>query len=252
MKLVDAWNEGFNEAKKPYVHSLDQIIIEDEYYKHNSYDSFIEDKEFGNIDHKFHLHLLPGPYSGNIEKAIVYILMLNPGFAPIDYYAQQHCKEFRSRVLGDINQNLDEKYPFMNLDPQFAWTGGGQYWINKLNYVIQTVSAKSNLSYTESLSIVSKRVCTLEIVPYHSKNFRLPRKVFDEMGTSKLMFDFVHDFVLKKAKSDMACIIVTRGNNYWKLKDGSNVVVYDGPEARGAFLTDKTRGGKMMLKYLLN
>jgi hypothetical protein len=251
MEIIQSWKCGIDLNKAPYIHSGDMLIKELPNYSYTTYNSFVKSADFGQTGKGFHFGLIPGPYSGDILGAKVYLLMLNPGFAPIDYYAQEKCKPFRDAVKNDIRQNLDDKFPFMNLDPRFAWTGGGQYWNRKLEAVVNIIKGRKKYTYNNSLSYLSKKLCTLEIVPYHSREYSLPSKFYNEMTTPKLMKSFITDYVLPKAKKEKACIIVTRGNQYWGLKKQKNIVIYSGSEARSAYLTPDSRGGKLLLEYLL-
>ncbi len=53
-----------------------------------SFDAYIKSKDFGNKDRWLHTGLLPMPYIGYLKKASIFILTLNPGLKPLDYYSE--------------------------------------------------------------------------------------------------------------------------------------------------------------------
>ena len=59
-------------------------------YEEYSRDNFIFDR-----DTRLHLGLVPLPYGGDLRSAKVFVLMLNPGLGPSDYYAEQTSREWR-------------------------------------------------------------------------------------------------------------------------------------------------------------
>jgi hypothetical protein len=250
LKIVEEWRSGLHKERIPYIHTGDSILKTHPYYSYYSYDAFIKDQAFGDVDHRFHLNLFPAPYSGSIEHAKIYILMLNPGFAPIDYYAQQYCSPFFAAIKNDVYQEEKREFPFTYLDPEFAWTGGGQYWYKKLNDIIQGVKTRRRLSFRESVKVVSESICTLEMFPYHSKHFNVPKRIIDQMETPKMMKRFIKDYVLKRTAADQACLIVTRGNNFWNINKGKNIAIYSGTQARGAHLNQDSSGGQLMNRFL--
>jgi len=49
-----------------------------------SLDRFIASSRFNPDDRDFHFSLLPSPYVGNLSRADILLLLLNPGFKPAD------------------------------------------------------------------------------------------------------------------------------------------------------------------------
>ena len=78
---------------------------------------------------RFHLGLVPVPYAGNLSSAKLFLLMANPGFQSLDYFAESFVPKFKKRAIQNLRQEgQEEKYPMLYLDPEFAWHGGGEYW----------------------------------------------------------------------------------------------------------------------------
>jgi hypothetical protein len=200
---------------------------------------------------KLHAGLLPVPYSGNITDAQIYILALNPGFGPQDYYAESYDVAFKRERVRQLHQErLDTKFPLCDLNPKFCWTSGWKYWANRLNDIVSFLSHQKNIRWSEALQALSQRTACLEYVPYHSKNFRLPRSIVKKMRSPELMRAFVHNYVVPRAREDRAIIVVTRHVDVWDLPKHRNIVVYKGPQSRAAYLNMKSPGGRRIAHIL--
>lgn len=86
--LVEHWQE-LDLTKPPYVHPKDVPFFRrrrPDDLKHPVLDAeaFGQD-EIANKKHFFHLSLLPAPFIGDLERADIFILMLNPGFQRDEY-----------------------------------------------------------------------------------------------------------------------------------------------------------------------
>ena len=191
------------------------------------------------------------PYVGDITNASVYILMLNPGFRPLDYYAEQESSEYIQALKSGLHQTGYNKYPFYFLDPRFSWTGGGSYWNQKLGAYIKKIISRDGITYQEAAYNISHKIAVLELVPYHSSHFKLPKKEIKKLKSVKLMRDYVTSYVLPRSRKNEACIIVTRKNNYWRMKEEMNIVVYTGGQTRGAYLTENSPAANVLDKFLL-
>src|SRR5690242_4396136 len=63
-----------------------------------NFDAFIAGRRFGDFkDHRLHLSLLPIPYEGDLARAEIVILLLNPGFSYADYWAETNVSKFLKR-----------------------------------------------------------------------------------------------------------------------------------------------------------
>ncbi len=86
-------------------------------------------------DRRLHLGLLPLPFCGDLRRASIYVLMLNPGLGPNDYYGEYEVPEYRNALLSTLSQACSvERTPFLFLDPRFSWHGGFGWWHGQENY----------------------------------------------------------------------------------------------------------------------
>lgn len=225
MGLIEFWKK-LDIKKKTFVHPEDEDYIEnleENYTTINCYDDYINNNStFRADEHKFHFNLIPIPYIGDIKKAKIYILMLNPGFEILDYYAESKDNELKYSLINNLRQeNFDPKYPFIFLNPKFLWHGGGRYYENRFKELIE--KAKGD-TYDKQLSQVAKKVAVLQLVPYHSKNYKQSEKPLPK--SSNRIQNFVMNELLPKAGKEIEIIFV-RGDKWGDLKTNVNVIKSD-------------------------
>lgn len=250
--LLSAWR-GIQLSKPPFILSGDHILEEKGYcHSYCNFSDYISDPNFGTTSsQKIHAGLIPSPYGGNILKAKIYILGLNPGFGPHDYYAESSIKEFRKGKIEQLRQeDLDKDFPWLYLNPLFCWHGGWKYWTGRLGDIINKLSEQKGISYNEALKRLSQKIACLEYIPYHSKSYGIAKSIAGEMLSPQLMKAFVHNYVVPKARKGEAAIIVTRHVELWELPRNDNIVVYNQTESRAAYLNSKSPGGKMIAKMI--
>jgi len=251
--LLSAWR-GIPLTKPPYI--LEGDRIEGFCHPYRCFTDYIRDPNFGDVSvssNKFHSGLIPIPYSGNIQRAKIYILTLNPGFGPHDYYAESYDKSFRDARIQQLRQQkLDKDFPFMGLNPSFLWHS--KYWIKRFGDIIHIIKKqKKNVSYTSALSLLSQSIACLEYIPYHSISFGLKKAVINGMRSPKIVKAFVDDYVIPRVIKGDAFIIVTRNVDLWLSKEQQklkNVVTYNATESRAAYLNSKSRGGKIIAEAM--
>jgi len=234
--LIKKWAKAeFKEP--PYVLNGDWEIKDNQNaQKFTSYSDFIKSEHI-NDRKTIHLGLLPVPYKGNLAKAKIIILLLNPGFEPIDYFAEYESKAYRKAIIKNIKQkNFDNKYPFLPLNPRFLWTGGGRYWSRKFAEITEEIMIKKRCGYQQALSHISKRVAIIEYVPYHSSQFSMSNKIIRKLASPKMAVDYVKNVLGPKAKKGEILILVTRKADVWGLKRSKNIIIFNGSETRAAHL----------------
>jgi hypothetical protein len=147
MRIVKFWSEC-TLAGPQFVHPKDAGVLTR--FREGAIDlpaldfkRLIRSDRFGDFqDQRFHLSLLPSPYLGSLRHSDIFILALNPGCHPSDYYDEHCVPEFRKRLGANLRQNLSGvRFPFPALDPALCWWGGFRYWEQKLKDVA-TVLAK--------------------------------------------------------------------------------------------------------------
>jgi hypothetical protein len=249
-ELISAWR-SMPLSTPPFVLPGDEAIVGNgRCYPYRTYADFISDPEFGRLSPtQFHTGLLPMPYSGDITRAQIYILALNPGFTPRDYYAESMDRSFRQERTCQLKQqNLDDKFPWSPLNPAHLWSS--DYWSRRFRDMAVALAEQRKISFSTAISRISCKTAVLEFVPYHSKSFGIPSNVLDQLRSPKLMFRFVHDYVVPRAKQDKAIVIVTRQVKRWNLPKHKNIITYTPAQARSAHLNLKSPGGKAIAKKL--
>jgi len=251
MKLLKAW-ASFKSTNS--LHMLpEDVSVLDKLKKQRtdfkSWEEYINDPNFGAPkDTKLHLGLIPQPFTGNLKTASIFILQLNPGIGPSDYYGEYKIPKFKRALLDNLKQKpLD--YPYIFLNPQFSWHGGYKYWHSKLNGVIENLRSYWNYrSYAKAQRRLAGQLATIELVPYHSSSFSEKGGLL-KLESVTLMKNYLNEVLIPKAKKGKAIIISTR-NATWRLRSEINVIVYPPGHAQGAHLTPDSYGGKAILDFL--
>jgi hypothetical protein len=249
-ELIARWRACPLDAP-PYRLPGDEVLAERWTHPYHTFNQFIESPSFGVPDHRLHLGLLPAPYVGDLERASIYILLLNPGFSPDDYYGESHSPEYRETLVRNLRQqDGDSAYPFLFLNPRFSWHGGFAYWHRRLGGIVAELVRQQGLTTQAALSKLARATCALELLPYHSASFRMPPAVMNQLASVRLVREFVHQVLVPRAERKEALIIVTRGAKQWGISKSENIVVYEGGETRGAHLSLNTSGGTAIAGHL--
>jgi len=203
---------------------------------------------------RLHLGLIPLPFIGNVLKASVYFLLLNPGVSATDYHAEYEIPGFRRRLLSNLRQDFaDERFSFLPLDPEFAWHSGAAYWEKKLKHVATQLCERTGAPQAVVRETIAQHVCAIELLPYHSRSFGLSHGACEAVPSAQLARTFVHH--LKSADSaDEKLFVVMRRERGWGLDHkASNVVVFTPGQARGAHLSTADPGapGSRVVTQLL-
>ncbi len=250
--LIRAWAE-FEAADAPFVLPGDEALLKDKdrpgFVVHRSLADYASSPAFGSAhDRRLHVGLQPIPFAGPVEDARVYLLMLNPGLSPGDYFAEWHHPGYAAAAA----QNLTGARPFLFLDPEFAWHPGFAYWHGKLAAVVRALSIATGLGHAEVLRRVARKICLLQLLPYHSPTFGVSRRVLQRLRSSQLAKDFVAEVLVPRARAGEALIVVARRAAFWDVPSDCGPVVYEGPATRAAHLTPKSHGGARILEVLMS
>jgi hypothetical protein len=196
-------------------------------------------------DSKLHLGLIPRPYAGNLNRAKVFILMLNAGLNPGDYFGEELPSFSKAAARNLRQQNRTDKYPFFLLNPKFSWHPGFRYWNSKLYKISEIICKKKHFRMQRALAYLAKRICVVQLVPYHSQVFKLPSKVKNKLESSKAIKRFVSEVLVPKAKNREVLIVVARGRKAWNLPKLENIEVLSQSESRAAHLSLNRQGGRI-------
>src|SRR6267143_5364617 len=184
------------------------------YVLHKSYSAFVADPDYRYpfSDKRFHLGLIPNPYSGNLRTAKIFVLAVNPGFNPFNYYGEFRDHGFRKAKIKMLRQeNVSEEFPFISLNPRYAWSSGARYWTERFKPIIKMVMQTHEIDVRTALMVISKNVAILECCPYHSQSFGLSLKHLKKMESWKRIERFVFDHLMPRARAGEIMIIVGLG-----------------------------------------
>lgn len=175
--FLDAWRDFGRRAahREALTLPMDREVIsrwgEGAVARHSTWSDVIQDPCFGaDVDRRLQLGLVPQPFMGNLEAAKVVIVLLNPGLAPADFHAEFEHPAFREALLQNLRgERRGAEFPFLFLDPAWAWTGGYAWWYARVRRIVSCFE-KAQGSRRAAQSFVAKNVASLELVPYHSQN----------------------------------------------------------------------------------
>jgi hypothetical protein len=254
-QLVEFWTRCSLNAS-PFAHPDDLPTLRAAGGRHVdeetwTFDAYVGGPRFGDFeDHRLHLGLLPQPYAGDLARADIVVLLLNPGFSHSDYFGESRMAAFRRRLEANLRQSFEGvDFPFLWLDPEFCWHGGFWWWERKLREVA-TVIAHERFGgrYLDALRSLADRLAQVELVPYHSPSFRA-HALIERLPSAEAARAFVRGELLPAARSGGRTIIVTRRVASWGLpQSGRGLVVYKGDQPRGASLGPTTAGGRAILR----
>jgi hypothetical protein len=256
--LINFWQQCQLD-KPPYFHPEDRSILWQKGGKFidaemPDFDTLIAKERFGPFDSKLNLSLLPVPYVGDLGRAEIVILSLNPGLEYTDYWAESKMPKLRKRLVDDLRQSLSGAvFPFWGLDPQFCWHSGFVYWEKKLRGVITKIAAKYFAkNYFKALHDLSTKLACLELIPYHSSSFGA-HPLIKHLRSVEMVKKFVHETIVPEAKGGKRTLIVTRKVKEWGLQSGiriaKNIAIYESKHAQGASLSPDSEGGKAILRH---
>jgi hypothetical protein len=117
--------------------------------------------------------LIPVPYAGDIRNAKIIFAMTNPGLPSNEVSVIEAKPRFRTALTATLYQQMEGfEFPFMFLDPQFNYHPGYEYWNTRLNKAMEEYGNMWSCSQMEARRVFARGIATLELVPYHSTNYR--------------------------------------------------------------------------------
>lgn len=252
-ELIKFWDKSnFVEGTK--IHKEDYEFVKDNLVTNckdfNSYISYYFDNP---EDSNFHSNLWPSPYCGDIRKAKIFVLGLNPGF-DCDYFYEEN-PEIAKVLEKTLAQDLDsEEYPFFVLNPKYSWIGGSKYWLQKLNGIVEEAKKSTGKTTSQVLKKISENVAALELVPYHSKTFKYSK--YEKLPSVKMMLNFINEVVIPGVESGKYTLIILRKwsdlqkRNLIKETKAENFIAYPPRLSQAASLGTNSTGGKAIYKAI--
>lgn len=256
MKLLETW-AGWEARSAPFVLDGDRPALNAErcarsLITRRSWAEAFQAPDFCQPgDTRLHLGLLPQPFFGDVRRASIYVLLLNPGLSADDYYGEYEVPEYRASILSNLKQDpTGARGSFLFLNPQFGWHAGFHWWHGKLAAVIKKLASARGISFAEARSMLAASIASIEMVPYHSASFKDAGNWLSRLESAKLARDFVKEFVGPRVQAGEAIIIATRQVAAWNLPQHAGVVAYSPGESRAAHLTPDSPGGRAILRQM--
>jgi hypothetical protein len=255
-ELVTAWC-NWEPGSPPYFLDGDDALLSKAASKeriatHSSWEAYIGEPGFGLPgDTRLHLGLVPVPFAGDLGRARVFVLLLNPGLEPDDYFAEYKVPGFRDRLIWNLKQDFSRsEYPFVYLDPSISWHSGYRWWHGKFQGVIADLAKKWDVGFADARQYFSNILACVELVPYHSVSYNLSDRIREQMRSVRIAREHVHECLRPRAQAGEVLIVVTRHCVKWGLPESSHVVTYLGSETRAAHLSPNSRGGKRIVEFV--
>ncbi len=249
-RLLEVWR-AFTPGEESSVLAEDEPLLHKPALtcRYNGWQGYVADPDFGVTRHPaLHLDLLPMPFVGNLETASVFVLMLNPGLGPSDYFGEYRVPEYRAALRANLRQERDR--PFFFLEPRYSWHGGFAYWHGKLHGLIGSLAQRNGISYGGARQLLQSQLAVLQLAPYHSPRSALSNRLLSALPSVALARAFAVEVLLPRAREGDCLVVVCRKAKTWGLPEMGNVVVYCASEARAAHLGPASRGGKAILEFL--
>jgi hypothetical protein len=255
MDLLETWGKWTPSSSRLVLDQDDEFLSK----KPNEslisgWKEYFERPEFGiRDDRSHHLALVPQPFVGDIRRASIYILLLNPGLSPSDYFGEFEVEGFRQILLNNLKQEwLENQKPFLFLDPQYSWHEGFKWWNEKLLGVIEELSKCWKVSLAIARNRLASELASVELFPYHSKSFG-SANLLNKLESTKLARNFLNGYVIPRVKIGKAIVVVTRKTREWNIKERhKGIIKYKPQHARGAHLTPNSDGGNAIIEHLKN
>lgn len=256
LEIVEFWR-AMPLKKPPFIHPQDLPVLlqqapESLKIPPADFSQFIASKRFGHTeDHRFHFSLLPVPYHGDLNRADIFLLQLNPGVNLDNYYAEWNVPAFRRMIERCVRQELDGvQFPFHSLDPELCWHSTFRWWEGKLRDVASIIARRKYKGrYLDALRELSRRIAVIELVPYHSSAFKAHR-LLRVLPSSAQAKDVVHSILLKRASSGQVRVVVMRKVAAWGLAGEARrgLIQYPTSQSRSSSLGARSPGGKAILE----
>lgn len=161
---------------------------------------------------KIHTNALPEPFIGDLKKAKVVLLQLNPGWEEEDPIAH-HDMDYNATIRNNLKQKNLDTYPLYALNPKYKHTGNARYWNKRLKELVIQAGLKN----------VAEKLVILEYFPYHSKRYHeFPKKLLfhfkmKDLTPSRYLHSQLYNFHLLREylENEKTMIIALRAGKRW-------------------------------------
>ena len=229
-ELIEAWR-GVANGREPYVLPGDMRLIKDPPYANKERER--------HRDTRFRFNLLPIPYGGDLRKARVYVLMLNPSLRTASSEVEG-ADEWENNL-----RNLKQENP--------GWLNDREkgYWEVKFRRLAAELQPSLG-ERMDAMLFLADNICILELVPYRSAFFIGFNRDMRRLEAVRLIRRFVEEDLLVRAEEGRALVAVVRGSRVWAQgwRTLDNVVIYPPQKAQSASFSPQLPGGAQIFQYL--
>jgi hypothetical protein len=242
-EFISFWR-GFSLNGPVYFHPDDQNILKKNRdlvdFEAICFSELISERRKKGFKDKLRLSLISVPFSGDLRKADIIVLQLNPIFSFSRYFVENNSSAYRQRLEANLKKNFsDIQYPFIGLDPSVCWHPAFEQWEGKLHKIITEIAnARFSSSYICAMKSLSSRIAAVELVPYYSQSFSAKRliKVLPSANAARR---YAQNLDKRKL------VIVCSAKNWGVKPDGNRIT---SQERQGLDLSPESDKGKAILR----
>ena len=152
----------------------------------------------------------PVPWVGNLLKAKVLVVMLNPGMSKLSKQINDEKLE-RPFLMRNLSQKNNPTLFYLN--PKLKETGGGIYWRRRFKSFVEKCYDNLEDGYAD----IARNVCIIQLIAYHSQ--KDPSSIRSKLPSARIM----RDWILNEVKLKHRKVLIIRGyNDIWPEKKPSN------------------------------
>src|SRR5581483_10481905 len=117
-EMIAAWRSVGTETPPFYFPGDEPILRSAASVAYAGFDDYIGDSRWSFYDSSLHLGLLPQPYMGDLRKATIFVLQLNPGLGFGDYFGEERVASVRFQLISNLRQEVHHDLSFPYLRPE--------------------------------------------------------------------------------------------------------------------------------------
>lgn len=150
-----------------------------------------------------HKDLRPVPYLGDLRRADIVLLLLNPQ-VHLDDYLTNADERFRARLEDTLGQpNREFASPCLALDVAYWWTSWFRWYEPRLREPVLEAARYRKCSYLEVLSELAQRTAILQLLPYYgNQGGSIPMRIINSFDSSKYAREAAAEIIRTSADQD--------------------------------------------------
>jgi hypothetical protein len=177
---------------------------------------------------------LPIPWTGSLLEAKVYILESNPGHAPEDVVRDKDDR-YRNYWETMLSTGREGMVSFFATDDSKS----SKWWMSKLKGLFKSKEEAGHA------------VCGLQACMYPSENLKQMPPVANkgELPSQRCMVNFLHDFIVRRARDGKCIVACARSKKIWGLENDPERNILVAPNRAGS-VSIKTCAGLAIKAFL--